>query len=154
MLETSCRKSHNPSDLHLLSSELVVSGSTAGAPYLASEMWVLQMKPMPMQNSQVYPPPMEITLTIPEELAAQIIPAGKDPARAALEALAIDGYRTRNLTESQVRRMLGFETRMQVHALLKEHDVYLNFAPDHAQQELDAANQMRAERLASATSAR
>ena len=50
--------------------------------------------------------------------------------------------------------MLGFESRFQVHALLKEHDVYLNFAPDHAQQELDAANQMRAERLASATSAR
>jgi len=88
---------------------------------------------------------MEITLTIPEELAAQIIPAGKDPAREALELLAIEGYRNQNLTESQVRRMLGFETRMQVHALLKEHDVYLNFAPDHAQQELDAANQMRAD---------
>ena len=88
---------------------------------------------------------MQVILDIPDTLAAQLTAAGKDPARAALEALAIEGYRTLRLTESQVRRMLGFETRMQVHALLKEHDVYLNFAPDHAQQELDAANQMRAD---------
>ncbi len=39
---------------------------------------------------------------------------------------------------------------MQIHALLKEHDIYLNFAPDHAQQELAALNAIHAERLRTA----
>jgi len=33
---------------------------------------------------------MQITLDIPEAFAAQIIAAGKDPAREALEALAVE----------------------------------------------------------------
>jgi hypothetical protein len=70
---------------------------------------------------------MEITLHIPEELAARVIPEGQDPAPAALEALAVEGYRTQRLSESQVRQMLGFETRMEVHAFLKEHDTYLHY---------------------------
>jgi hypothetical protein len=36
----------------------------------------------------------------------------------ALEALAVEGYHTGRLTESELRQMLGYETRMQVHALL------------------------------------
>ncbi len=32
---------------------------------------------------------MQVTLTIPEELAAQLIAAGKDPSRAALEVLTL-----------------------------------------------------------------
>lgn len=46
----------------------------------------------------------------------------------ALEALALEGYRTERLSESEFRQMLGFETRMQVHAFLKEHGVYLNYS--------------------------
>lgn len=38
---------------------------------------------------------MQITLDIPEAFAAQIIAAGEDPAREALEALAVEGYCTR-----------------------------------------------------------
>jgi hypothetical protein len=50
---------------------------------------------------------MQVTLTIPDELAAQLTAAGEHPARAALEALAVEGYRTRRLTEADVKRMLG-----------------------------------------------
>jgi hypothetical protein len=62
---------------------------------------------------------VEITLHIPEDLAARIIPEGQDPARAALEALAVEGYRSQRLSDSQVRQLLGFDTRMEVHAFLK-----------------------------------
>lgn len=51
---------------------------------------------------------MQVTLNIPDNLAAQFAPEGKDPSRTALEALAVEGY----LTESEVRQMLGYETRM------------------------------------------
>ena len=45
----------------------------------------------------------------------------------ALEALALEGYRTELLSESAVRQMLGFETRMEVHDFLKKHRVYLHY---------------------------
>jgi hypothetical protein len=51
-----------------------------------------------------------------------------DLSRAAIEALALEGYRSERLSEGQIRRMLGFGTRMQVHAFLKAHNVYLNYS--------------------------
>lgn len=71
---------------------------------------------------------MQIAFSIPDEVARHVAPEGKDPARMALEALALEGYRTERLSESEFRQMLGFETRMQVHAFLKEHGVYLNYS--------------------------
>lgn len=70
---------------------------------------------------------MEITLKIPDELARQVASEGKDPARVALEALALEGYRAERLSESAVRQMLGFESRIQVHAFLKEHGIHLHY---------------------------
>jgi hypothetical protein len=70
---------------------------------------------------------MEIILNIPDELARQVVSAGKDPARVALEALALEGYRAERLSESTVCQMLGFESRIQVHAFLKEHGVHLHY---------------------------
>ncbi len=71
---------------------------------------------------------MQVTLEIPDTVAAQITAAGREPARTALEAFALEGYRTKELSESEIRRMLGFETRMEVHAFLKEHGVYLHYS--------------------------
>jgi hypothetical protein len=97
---------------------------------------------------------MQVTLDIPDELAAELIAAGKDPARAALEALAVEGYRTQRLSEYQVRVMLGFETPMQVHALLKEHDVYLNYSMADLEQDIRASDELQAMRSAASTPAR
>jgi len=83
---------------------------------------------------------MQIIFDIPEDLAAHLIPTGQDPARSALEALALEGYRSRRLTESQVRRMLGYETRMQVHTLLNAHEVSLDYPIEHLQQDIDASD--------------
>lgn len=70
---------------------------------------------------------MTITVEIPEALAGQLIAAGQDPARAALEAIALEGYRSNRLSEAEIRELLGFETRMEVHAFLKEHGVFLHY---------------------------
>ena len=90
-----------------------------------------------------------MTVTIPDDLAAQLTAAGKDPARAALEALAIEGYRAGRLSENEVRVMLGYETRMQVHALLKEHDVYLNYSMSDLEQDIRASDELYAMRAES-----
>ena len=64
---------------------------------------------------------MQITLELPDELAGQT----SDLPRALLESFALEGYRSGSLTEEQVRKILGYETRMQVDGFLKEHGVYL-----------------------------
>ena len=67
---------------------------------------------------------MQITLEVPEDIAQGLESSWKDVPRVALESLALEGYRSGGLTAAQLRRLLGFETRMQVDAFLKEHEVY------------------------------
>jgi hypothetical protein len=97
---------------------------------------------------------MQVTLNIPDNLAEQLIAAGKDPSREALEALAVEGYRTQRLTESEVKQMLGYGTRMQVHALLNEHNVDLNYTMEHLQQDVAASDRFLAQRAKQKTQAR
>ena len=67
---------------------------------------------------------MQITLELPEDIAQELESRWKDLRRAALESLALEAYRSNALTAAQLRRLLGFQTRMQVDAFLKEHEVY------------------------------
>jgi predicted HTH domain antitoxin len=89
---------------------------------------------------------MQVTLNIPDELAAQIALGGADLSRAALESLAIEGYRTERLSESEIRRLLGFETRMEVHAFLKEHGAWLHYSVDDLERDRESALRIRAGR--------
>jgi hypothetical protein len=70
---------------------------------------------------------MEITVTIPDELARQIIPQGLDPARHALEDMAAEAYRAHRLTGSQVKRLLGFPSRYELDAFLKKRGAWLEY---------------------------
>lgn len=76
---------------------------------------------------------MQITLELPEDIAAGLESRWKHLPRAALESLALEAYRSRALTAPEVRRLLGFETRMQVDAFLKEHEIYDYSAADFEQ---------------------
>ncbi len=68
---------------------------------------------------------MEITLTIPDEVAPDLQNGGlQSLSRRALELLALDGYRSGELTEHQVRLMLGFDDRFEVDVFLKKHGAY------------------------------
>jgi hypothetical protein len=67
---------------------------------------------------------MQLTLEIPDDMAQRLTPEGQDPARTALEALAIEGYRSGALTPSHTRRLLGFETRYELDGFLKAHNVW------------------------------
>lgn len=82
---------------------------------------------------------MQIAIEIPDNIAGMIAP-DRAPARAALEAIALEGYRSKRLGESAVRRLLGFTTRMQVHEFLKEHGLYIHYDMDdleHDMREVD-----------------
>jgi predicted HTH domain antitoxin len=56
--------------------------------------------------------------------------------------IAVEAYRTGALTESQVRRLLGFESRFQVHALLKEHHVPLQYTSADLEDDLRAQREL------------
>jgi Uncharacterised protein family (UPF0175) len=86
---------------------------------------------------------VEITIKIPDEFARKIASEGSDPARIALEASALEGYRAERLSESAVRQMLGFETRMEVHAFLKHHEVYLHYDIADLEQDQATAEKLR-----------
>jgi len=62
---------------------------------------------------------MQITVELPKDIAQR-----PDPAREALEALAIEGYRSGALSSLETQRLLGFETRYELDGFLKAHNVW------------------------------
>jgi predicted HTH domain antitoxin len=62
--------------------------------------------------------------------------------RRSLEAIAVEAYRSGALAESQVRRLLGLETRFQLHALLKEHNVPLQYTTADLDDDLQAQREL------------
>ena len=68
---------------------------------------------------------MQVTIEVPEDIANQLAGDASGLSLAATEALAIEGVRSGKLSAGQARRMLGFQTRVQVDAFLKERGVYL-----------------------------
>lgn len=85
---------------------------------------------------------MIITVEIPEQLADHLIAAGQEPARAALEALALEGYRSERLTEDDIRKLLGFDTRMEVHGFLKQHGAFLLYSEADLEHDRQVASQV------------
>jgi len=56
----------------------------------------------------------QLILNLPDELSAALSGSGQELSRAALEAIALEAYRERKLTAAQLRRILGFETRINL----------------------------------------
>jgi hypothetical protein len=81
---------------------------------------------------------MQLTLDLPDDIADALEAEWPDVARKALEALAVEGYRTGALTENQVRRLLGLESRFEVHGILKEHRIALRYTEADLEEDLAA----------------
>jgi hypothetical protein len=85
---------------------------------------------------------MTITVEIPEELVGQLMVAGKDLARAALEAIALEGYRSDRLSTAEIRKLLGFDSRMDVDAFLKEHGAFPPYTEEDLAHDIEVASQV------------
>ncbi len=86
---------------------------------------------------------MEVKFEVPDEIAAELGLSGETLSREALEAFAADGYRLGKLSESEVRRLLGFDIRFQVHGFLKDRKVYLNYDMEDLEADLRAFDKVR-----------
>jgi predicted HTH domain antitoxin len=81
---------------------------------------------------------MQVTVDLPEEIVRALELQWPNLHRQALEAIVVEGYRTGALNENQVRELLGFESRFQVHELLKEHRVPLRYTAADVEDDLAA----------------
>jgi len=95
---------------------------------------------------------MHITVEIPDTLARDLAGEGRDPARAVLEAIALESYRAGRLTEFGVRKLLGFETRYEVDDFLYAHGAFIPYTMEDLERDtavaLEVALRARAERNA------
>jgi hypothetical protein len=82
----------------------------------------------------------EITVRIPDDLARRLGTVG-ELERRALEALAVEEFRQGHLTKPELRRLLGFETRMKLDEFLKAHEISETYTvedPERGRQDLAA----------------
>lgn len=86
---------------------------------------------------------MLITLDLPEDIAAHLAAKGENLSRVALEAFALEEYRAQKLSTPQLRRLLGYHARTQVHAFLKQHGVYLHYTQDDLEHDRQAGDAFR-----------
>ena len=79
---------------------------------------------------------MNVTIEIPERIAQALAARGANVQRRVLEMLAIDGYRTGELSRGQVGEMLSLSF-YETEELLHKHNV--ERGPTVAEYEEDAA---------------
>ena len=71
---------------------------------------------------------MEVIIHLPDDIAQHVEAKCGNVHRYVLERLALAWYRSGTVSEEQVRRLLGYDTRMEVHAFLKENGVPLRYS--------------------------
>jgi Uncharacterised protein family (UPF0175) len=84
---------------------------------------------------------MEVTIHVPEDIAARWQACGDIP-RDVLEGAALEAYRKRIIGESRLQQWLGFETRFEVHAFLKEHGVPFNYSLEDLEHDRQAHDRL------------
>jgi len=66
---------------------------------------------------------MEVAVQLPDPLVQRLQAQGGDLPRRVLESVVLEGFREHLLTTEELRQFLGFESKFEVHAFLKAHDV-------------------------------
>ncbi len=83
---------------------------------------------------------MSVTISLPDEILSGDT---RNLPRKILEQVALDGFKSGQLTTSQVRRILGFDTRMQVHEFLADHGVpWVDYSVEDAARERELLNRV------------
>ena len=85
---------------------------------------------------------MELTVQIPDDLARSMSASGGDLSRRALEALALEEFKSGHIIKPQLRRLLGFGTRYRLDGFLKAHDVYEDYTLQDLEQELEGLRRL------------
>jgi Uncharacterised protein family (UPF0175) len=85
---------------------------------------------------------MEVAIHLPNDIAQHVQARWEDVPRHVLESLALAWYQSGELNEEQLRRLLGYRTRLRVHAFLKEHGVPLRYTLEDLEQDRAAHDRL------------
>lgn len=86
---------------------------------------------------------MNISLSIPDDVARQMQLQWHDLPSYALEALAVEAYRRGVITHAQVGRLLGHGSRFDTDRFLKESKAYLGYSIEDLKDDLGALGGLR-----------
>lgn len=78
---------------------------------------------------------MQITIDIPDDLASQYIPTGRDASRAVLEDALVQAYREDRISGHQLMEVLGIPTRYELDGFLKARQVWIEYTPEDLEAE-------------------
>jgi hypothetical protein len=83
-----------------------------------------------------------LTIAVPDELFEALSAKGKDLSRVALESLLTDAYREQKISHSQLRRLLGFDTPMEVDAFLKDRGMELEYSAEDLRRDRETLSRL------------
>jgi predicted HTH domain antitoxin len=84
---------------------------------------------------------MEVTLTIPDNIAPNLALNSSDLSQSILEMAALEAYREGRITTFQLRELLGL-SRMEIDGFLKERGVYLDYTIEELKQDSAAFEEL------------
>jgi len=84
---------------------------------------------------------MDVTLQIPDAIAAHLTESGDDLSRRALEAFALEELRVGRISEPELAEMLGL-ARIQLDGFLKAHSIFQNYSLGDFEQERESLKRL------------
>jgi Uncharacterised protein family (UPF0175) len=78
---------------------------------------------------------MNLTVEIPDDLAGRLSAAGADLSRRALEAFALEEFRSERISKQELRHLLGIRGRDELDGFLKAHNVWNEYTLDDFRRE-------------------
>lgn len=79
---------------------------------------------------------MEISITVPDELAERLHQHWADVPRHSFEALVVEACRDGLLTAAEVQDVLGLPSRYEADGFLKRAGIMLDYSADDLEQDL------------------
>jgi predicted HTH domain antitoxin len=81
---------------------------------------------------------MNVAIQIPDDVGRALMARGADVARAVLEAVAIEAYRSGAITPAQVQEMLGLPSRWETESFLHRAAAYHDYTMDELDRDIAA----------------
>ena len=85
---------------------------------------------------------MNLTLHIPDDIAARLEASAEDLERRMLERLVAEEYRLGHLHRPDLRRLLGFTTVGQIDGFLNAHDIYDGYTLEEINEQVETLERL------------
>lgn len=88
---------------------------------------------------------MNINIELPNDLEQRLQSHLATLSQRALEAVAVEAYRSQLISAAEVQQMLHLPSRLATDAFLKQHEAYIPCAEADMEQDLQAINRALSE---------